>query len=97
LGVVLNVCALTFCGFPSTGLHPLVCILGLGGQVVRRLRDECGVDLQCVDAKELFLGKLAGVSDPETKRKIIGVTFCEVCCWARCCTQTYPPKIHNLH
>ena len=47
-------------------------------QVLRRLRDECGVDLQCVDAKDLFFDRLAGVSDPETKRKIIGVTFCEV-------------------
>ncbi len=46
--------------------------------MLRRLRDECGVDLECVDAREEFYAKLAGVSDPETKRKIIGVTFCEV-------------------
>jgi GMP synthase (glutamine-hydrolysing) len=31
-----------------------------------------------VDASELFLGKLAGVSDPEAKRKIIGREFVEV-------------------
>ena len=31
-----------------------------------------------VDAKDLFLGKLKGVSDPEQKRKIIGKTFIEV-------------------
>jgi GMP synthase (glutamine-hydrolysing) len=31
-----------------------------------------------VDASELFLGKLAGVSDPETKRKIIGGLFVDV-------------------
>jgi GMP synthase PP-ATPase subunit len=47
-------------------------------QVMRRLRDECGVDLHLVDASELFLSRLAGFEDPETKRKIIGVTFCEV-------------------
>ena len=31
-----------------------------------------------VDAQELFLGKLAGVSDPEAKRKVIGREFVEV-------------------
>jgi GMP synthase (glutamine-hydrolysing) len=31
-----------------------------------------------VDASELFLGKLAGVSDPEAKRKVIGREFVEV-------------------
>jgi len=35
------------------------------------------VPLVVVDARENFLGKLAGVSDPETKRKIIGHTFIE--------------------
>ncbi|MBA3025157.1 MAG: glutamine-hydrolyzing GMP synthase [Sulfurimonas sp.] len=35
------------------------------------------VPLVTVDAVENFLGKLAGVSDPETKRKIIGHTFIE--------------------
>lgn len=46
--------------------------------VVRRLRDECGVDLHLVEAQELFLSKLAGVEDPERKRKIIGNTFIEL-------------------
>jgi GMP synthase (glutamine-hydrolysing) len=32
-----------------------------------------------VDASELFLGKLAGVSEPEAKRKIIGGLFVDVC------------------
>lgn len=36
------------------------------------------LNLVYVDATELFLGKLAGVSDPERKRKIIGNTFLEV-------------------
>lgn len=47
-------------------------------QVLRRLRDECGVNLVAVDASDLFLGKLAGVVDPEAKRKVIGHTFIEV-------------------
>ena len=34
-----------------------------------------GVDLKVVDAEEQFLGHLAGVSDPEEKRKIIGREF----------------------
>jgi GMP synthase (glutamine-hydrolysing) len=37
-----------------------------------------GVDLVVVDAKERFLGALAGVSDPEEKRKIIGREFIRV-------------------
>jgi GMP synthase (glutamine-hydrolysing) len=37
-----------------------------------------GVKLITVDASEEFLSKLAGVTDPETKRKIIGETFIEV-------------------
>lgn len=37
-----------------------------------------GINLTVVDASDLFLGKLKGVSDPETKRKIIGNTFIEV-------------------
>lgn len=37
-----------------------------------------GIDLITIDASEDFLSKLAGVTDPETKRKIIGETFIEV-------------------
>jgi GMP synthase (glutamine-hydrolysing) len=36
------------------------------------------IDLRVVDASDLFLGRLKGVSDPERKRKIIGRTFIEV-------------------
>ncbi|MDR1832102.1 MAG: glutamine-hydrolyzing GMP synthase [Fusobacteriaceae bacterium] len=36
------------------------------------------MDIRCVDAGERFLAKLAGVSDPEQKRKIIGKEFIEV-------------------
>lgn len=37
-----------------------------------------GLPLKAVDASGLFLDRLKGVSDPETKRKIIGNTFIEV-------------------
>ena len=47
-------------------------------QVLRRLRDDCGVNLRAVDSSELFLTRLAGVTDPEKKRKIIGNTFIDV-------------------
>ena len=36
------------------------------------------IDLITINAKEAFMTKLEGVSDPETKRKIIGETFIEV-------------------
>ena len=41
-------------------------------QVVRVFKDEMKANLVYVDAVDRFLDKLAGVSDPETKRKIIG-------------------------
>lgn len=47
-------------------------------QVLKRLRDELGVNLRAVDASERFLTALAGVSDPERKRKIIGAEFIHV-------------------
>ncbi|MGW8169063.1 MAG: glutamine-hydrolyzing GMP synthase [Sulfurovaceae bacterium] len=37
-----------------------------------------GINLITINAQKLFLDKLAGVSDPERKRKIIGETFIEV-------------------
>ena len=40
--------------------------------------DDFHINLTHVDASDLFLGKLAGVDDPEQKRKIIGNTFIEV-------------------
>ena len=36
------------------------------------------IDIRLVDASELFLSKLSGVTDPEQKRKIIGNTFIDV-------------------
>ena len=47
-------------------------------QVVKVFRDEMDANLIYVDAVDRFLDKLAGVSDPETKRKIIGKEFSEV-------------------
>ena len=41
-------------------------------QVVRVFRDELDANLVYVDATDRFLDKLAGISDPEQKRKIIG-------------------------
>ena len=47
-------------------------------QVIKVFRDELGANLIYVDAVDRFLDKLAGVSDPETKRKIIGKEFIDV-------------------
>jgi GMP synthase (glutamine-hydrolysing) len=47
-------------------------------EVVRVFKDELGANLIYVDAVERFLNKLAGVSDPEQKRKIIGAEFIRV-------------------
>jgi GMP synthase (glutamine-hydrolysing) len=46
--------------------------------VQKNLRDKLGLNLIGVDASDRFLGKLAGVTDPETKRKIIGAEFIAV-------------------
>ena len=47
-------------------------------QVIKVFRDEMNADLIYVDAVDRFLDKLAGVTDPEQKRKIIGAEFIEV-------------------
>ena len=47
-------------------------------QVVRKVRDHLRVHLVHVDASEMFLAALAGVTDPEQKRKTIGRLFIEV-------------------
>jgi GMP synthase (glutamine-hydrolysing) len=52
--------------------------LGEGDQVMSTFAQHLGVRVIRVDAEERFLGALAGVSDPEQKRKIIGRTFVEV-------------------
>jgi GMP synthase (glutamine-hydrolysing) len=47
-------------------------------QDVQAMFTSRGIDLITVDASEIFLSRLAGVIDPEKKRKIIGETFIEV-------------------
>jgi len=49
-----------------------------GDQVMDMFAKNMGVKVIRADAEELFLGKLAGVTDPEAKRKVIGNTFIEV-------------------
>lgn len=47
-------------------------------QVVQTFRDHFAIDLHAVDASERFLSELAGLTDPEQKRKTIGRVFVEV-------------------
>ena len=47
-------------------------------QVIRVFKEELGANLIYVDAVDRFLDALAGVSEPETKRKIIGKIFIDV-------------------
>jgi GMP synthase (glutamine-hydrolysing) len=47
-------------------------------QVTHSLRDGLGIPILAIDARARFLGELAGVEDPETKRKIIGRVFIDV-------------------
>jgi GMP synthase (glutamine-hydrolysing) len=48
------------------------------GDMVMRSFAEFGIELDRVDASERFFGALAGVTDPEEKRRIIGREFIEV-------------------
>lgn len=52
--------------------------LNEGEQVMKTLGAHFGMKIVHIDATEQFMGKLAGVSDPEAKRKIIGREFVEV-------------------
>jgi GMP synthase (glutamine-hydrolysing) len=52
--------------------------LGEGDQVMSTFAQHLGVRVIRVNAEARFLAALAGVSDPEAKRKIIGRTFVEV-------------------
>jgi GMP synthase (glutamine-hydrolysing) len=62
------------CIFVDTGLLRE----GEGEEVVRLFRSHCNIPLVHRDAGALFLDKLAGVTDPEHKRKAIGATFIDV-------------------
>ncbi len=46
--------------------------------LMERFRSELGLDVTGIDAGEIFLNKLKGVSSPEEKRKIIGKTFIDI-------------------
>jgi GMP synthase (glutamine-hydrolysing) len=62
------------CIFVDTGL-----LRGAeANEVVTLFRDTWNIPLVHRDAGDLFLAKLAGVTDPEGKRKIIGATFIDV-------------------
>lgn len=52
--------------------------LGERQQVERTFRRNLGIDLRTVDASKEFLSDLAGVFDPEKKRKLIGHRFIDV-------------------
>jgi len=62
------------CIFVDTGLLRQ----GERESVERTFRKHMGMRLEVVDASALFLDRLAGVEDPEQKRKIIGNTFIDV-------------------
>ncbi|MBI1261495.1 MAG: glutamine-hydrolyzing GMP synthase [Rhizobiales bacterium] len=62
------------CVFVDTGMMRA----GESEQVVDLFRHHYNIPLVHRDARDLFLGKLEGVSDPERKRKIIGSTFIDV-------------------
>jgi GMP synthase (glutamine-hydrolysing) len=62
------------CIFVDNGL----CRKHEGRRVETTFRGHFKIPLWCVDASERFLGALAGVSDPEGKRKIIGREFIRV-------------------
>ena len=70
----------------ASGQSRLTCIFVNNGvlrknefeKVQKNLRDNLGLHLIAVDATERFMKKLAGVTDPEKKRKIIGKEFIAV-------------------
>jgi GMP synthase (glutamine-hydrolysing) len=56
----------------------LTCIYDEANQIQKRFGEKMRLPLDFVDASDLFLDRLAGVTDPEQKRKIIGATFIDV-------------------
>ena len=63
-----------YCMFVDTGLMRK----NEGDQVEDVFKNKFGANFIRIDARDRFLGKLAGVSDPEKKRKIIGEEFIRV-------------------
>jgi len=70
----------------ASGMSRLTCVFVNNGvlrknefeKVQQNLRNKLGLHLIAVDATDRFLSKLAGVSDPEKKRKIVGAEFIAV-------------------
>ncbi|MDU7692930.1 MAG: glutamine-hydrolyzing GMP synthase [Helicobacter sp.] len=62
------------CVFVDTGLLRL----NECQNVQKMLKEDLQIPLITIDAKDIFLQKLAGITDPEQKRKIIGETFISV-------------------
>ena len=62
------------CVFIDTGLLRQ----GEGGRVRRLLGQELGVRVDTVDASDRFIRALAGVKDPEEKRRVVGKMFADV-------------------
>ena len=62
------------CIFVDTGLLRL----GEASQVMETFARHLGVKVDLIDASEIFLRELAGITDPEEKRKIIGREFVHV-------------------
>jgi GMP synthase (glutamine-hydrolysing) len=70
----------------ASGKSRLTCVFVNNGvlrknefeKVQQNLRDKLGLHLVAVDATDRFMKKLAGVTDPEKKRKIIGKEFIAV-------------------
>jgi GMP synthase (glutamine-hydrolysing) len=70
----------------ASGKSRLTCVFVNNGvlrknefeKVQKNLRDNLGLQLVAVDATDRFMKKLAGVTDPEKKRKIIGKEFIAV-------------------
>ena len=81
-GVDSSVTALLLREALGDRVHPILVDHGLmraheADQVVEAFR-HLGIAVEAVDASDLFLSRLAGVTDPEEKRRIIGRTFIEV-------------------
>ena len=62
------------CIFVDTGMMRM----GEAEEVVTLFRNHYNIPLHHVDAEDMFVNALAGVKDPEKKRKIIGNTFIEI-------------------
>lgn len=67
------------CVFVDTGLmRAAIDGTGEGSEVVSLFRGHFNIPLIHLEAEDLFLSRLAGIEDPEAKRKIIGAAFIEL-------------------